>query len=153
MERIARQWLAILKFIYICLPALTAVSASALQSFYLFVSQLWAACRLQSFTLVSQLWTAVSAFALQSFVSQLWTSQALVAECSDFEKHLPFGSTVVYFVRLLCGDHYSGKKNRMKYTIIHAGGLSDEPGGQAPAPWWSGSRWVEEDETKAKAKA
>lgn len=24
------------------------------------------------------------------------------------------------------------KKNRMKYTIIHAGGLSDEPGGQAP---------------------
>ena len=46
---------------------------------------------LQSFAFVSQLWTAVSAPALQSFVSQLWTSQALVAECSDCEKHKLFG--------------------------------------------------------------
>ena len=42
-------------------------------------------------TFVSQLWTAVVASALQSFVSQPWTSQALVAECSDFEKHKLFG--------------------------------------------------------------
>ena len=40
---------------------------------------------------VSQLWTAAAASALQSFVSQLWTSQALVAECSDIEKHKLFG--------------------------------------------------------------
>ena len=95
----------------------TAVSATCLQSLT-FVSQLWAAVSasalqsftcalslatlhiclpalvcsaLQSFAFVSQLWTAVSASALQSFVSQLWTSQALVAECSEFEKHKLFG--------------------------------------------------------------
>ena len=33
----------------------------------------------------------MAASALQSFVSQLWTSQALVAECSDIEKHKLFG--------------------------------------------------------------
>ena len=33
----------------------------------------------------------MAASALQSFVSQLWTSQALVAECSDIERHKLFG--------------------------------------------------------------
>ena len=27
---------------------------------------------------------------------------------------------------------FQGKKSKMKYTIIHAGGLSDLPGGKAP---------------------
>ena len=69
-----------------CLPAALPcnhlhLSASALQSYM---------C-LPALTFVSQLWAAVAASALQSFVSQLWTSQALVAECSDFEKHKLFG--------------------------------------------------------------
>ena len=34
---------------------------------------------------------AVAASALQSFVPQLWTLQALVTECSDFDKHKLFG--------------------------------------------------------------
>ena len=52
-------------------------------------------------TLVSQLWAAVSASALQSFVSQLWTSQALVAECSDIEKHRllgVYGGVMLFFM-------------------------------------------------------
>ena len=45
----------------------------------LFVTQLWAACRLQSFTFVS----------LCLHLSP--RSQALIAECSDIEKHKLFG--------------------------------------------------------------
>ena len=58
-------------------------------------------------TFVSKLWIAVAASAWQSFVSQLWTSQALVAECSDFENHKLFGvyGSVIYF--LLFGDVYA----------------------------------------------
>ena len=60
--------------LHICLPAALPCNITS-------VSQLWATCPWQFFTLsfvsrVSQLWTAVSASALQSFtfVSQLWAA-------------------------------------------------------------------------------
>ena len=94
-----------------CLPALTAVSASPLQSFTsalrlspssrLSLAILYIVICLPVSTFVSQLWTAAAASALQSFASQLWTSQTLVAECSDIEKHKLFGPTVVSFSVLL----------------------------------------------------
>ena len=102
-------------FLYMCLlspplacnPSHVSPSCSALQSFT-FVSQLWAACRLQSFTFASlcpHLWAAVSASA-QSFTfvpapgccARLclpilnFTLVSLFAECSDFEKHKLFGA-------------------------------------------------------------
>ena len=68
----------------------------------LFVTQLWAACRLQSFTFVPLcVYMCLPALdccgrlCLAILVSQLWTSQALVAECSDFENTNCLGSTVV----------------------------------------------------------
>ena len=77
-----------------CNPFHLSASSGLLCCSPLHVSQLRAAVSatcLQSLTFVSQLWAAVSASALQSFVSQLWTSQALVAECSEFETQTVWG--------------------------------------------------------------
>ena len=64
----------------------------------LFVTQLWAACRLQSFTFVSSVSTiclpaldCCGRLCLAILVSQLWTSQALVAECSDLKTQTVWG--------------------------------------------------------------
>ena len=64
----------------------------------LFVTQLWAACRLQSFTFVSLcVYICLPALdccgrlCLAILVSQLWTSQALVAECSDLKTQTVWG--------------------------------------------------------------
>ena len=106
-----------LAIVYICLPALTAVSASALQSFtcvlaslciclpaldccirlclailYLSPSSaLHVVCNPLHLSPCVYICLPALDSALQFFVSQLWTSQALVAECADFEKHKLFG--------------------------------------------------------------
>ena len=74
-------------------------------------------------TFVSQLWNAVAASALQSFVSQLWTSQALVAECSDFEKHKLFGvyvGVIGCLLMVLVFEVGSSRKGVHQYPSIQS---------------------------------
>ena len=87
---VTQLWAALSPCVYICLRALDCCIRLCLAILYLSPSfGLHVACNPLHF--VPLCLTAVAASALQSFVSQLWTSQALFAECSDFEKHKLFG--------------------------------------------------------------
>ena len=60
--------------------------------------------------------------ALQSFVSQLWRSQALVAECSDFEKHKLFGvygGVILFALQISCHFPSSFFLSLQHFSLIH----------------------------------